>query len=262
MSDTGDDLYLKAIRGRYADLDSWMLRGARLPPEEPQPRSELALDDSHFPSFRLSETARLSLVAGGEHLRLVRDAIESGNLYPTAHFTTIRGALVGAAQAVWLLGADEPSVRRDRGLAFVEEMHRQMDKYYQELFNLDLTATDRKGIENQKRWLAGRNAEVGALRTSALALNQTSMIGWSLDFVFKDKARRDEGRLLWRQVSADAHTLMWSMVQRASGREPERSTGLAIHQVGGDLSQIAQPFVCAHTMLKRGWSLFDQRCEG
>src|SRR5690554_2206357 len=91
--------YLLAIRATYEDLDSWQARARKMPPEEPERGSLLAVDDALFPWHRISETARLSLITSGEHLRLARTAIEAGQFYPSAHFTALRGALVGAAQA-------------------------------------------------------------------------------------------------------------------------------------------------------------------
>jgi hypothetical protein len=49
----------------------------------------------------------MSLVVAGEHLRLALDAIKAKQLYPSSHFTVMRGALVGAAQAVWILGPED-----------------------------------------------------------------------------------------------------------------------------------------------------------
>jgi hypothetical protein len=257
-----DEAFLNKLRERYPDLDGWRLRSNRADPEQPEPKSGLALDDAAFPTLRLSEMARISLVASGEHLRLASDGLEAGNAYNTAHFTTLRGALVAAAQAVWLLGPDEPAIRRERLRIFAAEMHKQMRVFYGEIGRLDLDQQERDAHAEQLRWLGERDEQIEALRTTSAHLSQTGMIEWALDFTFADKVQRDEGRLLWRQMSADAHTLVWSVIQRRHAAGPEGPDGLAVHQIGeGMIQHIAQPFECSYRLLKRGWSLFDQRCE-
>lgn len=122
-----DQRYLDAIQSTYVDLERWQARGATT--ERPQPGSELAVDDVVFPRHPISEVARMSLALSSEHLRLARDAMEAGQLYPSAHFTVLRSGLVGAAQAVWVLGPAERNDRRERGLTVLAEMHTQMGKY-------------------------------------------------------------------------------------------------------------------------------------
>lgn len=123
--------FLSAIQSTYVDLERWQVRASAT--EQPQPGSELAVDNTVFPRHLISEVVRTSLALAGEHLRLARDAIEAGQLYPSAHFTLLRGALVGAAQAVWVLGSNEQRTRRERGLTVLTEMHIQMNKYYRRL---------------------------------------------------------------------------------------------------------------------------------
>ena len=62
------------------DLDRWRLRAHRV--EEPEPGSDLAVDDKIFPPMAISQLARISLVLSGEHLRLGLDAIRAGQLSP------------------------------------------------------------------------------------------------------------------------------------------------------------------------------------
>ncbi|WP_444963926.1 hypothetical protein [Nocardiopsis sp. M1B1] len=89
---------LTQILDTASDLNRWRLRAHRV--EEPQRGSELGVDDQIFERMAISQLARLSLIAAGEHLRLALDAINAQQLYPSSHFTVLRGALVGASQAV------------------------------------------------------------------------------------------------------------------------------------------------------------------
>ena len=252
--------YLDAIQATYAELEHWQLRGRRPDPERPEAGSDLALDDLVFRPHPISEVARLSLVVSGEHMRLARDAIEAGQLYPSAHFTTLRGALVGAAQAVWILAPGDSATRRDRGLTVIAEMYTQLGKHYSELSGFDLSPEKRSELASQSRWLAERKEALAAVREKSASLNQTAMIHWALDYRFKDAERREDGRVLWRQMSGDAHVLGWGLFQRALMGPEDRRSGLAVGQAGGSLQAIAQPFMAAFLLLKEGWSIFDGRC--
>lgn len=253
--------FLEAIQSTYPDLERWKARATTTEP--PQSNSELAIDDQIFPRHPISEVVRTSLMLSGEHLRLARDAIEVGQLYPSAHFTLLRGALVGAAQAVWILGPSERTERRERGLTVLTEIHTQMSKHYRRLEGFKLSEKERRELREQQAWLTRRREEVAVVRAGRAALNLTDqVIPEALDLVFSDTARRQDGRLLWTLMSGDAHVLGWSTSTRGQMGPTDRSSGLAEGTVGGSLADIAQPFIASHGLLRAGWSLFDRRCEG
>lgn len=252
---------LRSIRATYTDLDGWQERARRTPPEQPERVSPLAVDDAVFPWHSISEVVRLSLITSGEHLRLARTAIEAHQVYPSAHFTVLRGALVGAAQAVWILAAEDAAERQERGLTVIDEMYRQLQIFYGELATTTLSADERTDLDSQVRWCANRRLQVAGLRRANTKLNQTDTIKWALHHRFPDGQRRDAGRLLWRQMSADAHVLGWSMFQRGNVVHADPRSGLGVLESGGDLSHVAEPFIAIHLLLKEGWSLFDRLCE-
>jgi hypothetical protein len=255
------ELSLQSIRSTYPDLDAWQERGRRTPPEQPQPKSLLFVDDSVYPRHPVSEAARLSLLVSGEHLRMARTSLEAGQVYPSAHFTTLRGALVGAAQAVWILGANQPELRQERGLTLIDEMYRQLQIYYGDLARTALSADEQAELADQVIWCADRRLQVATVRKTSTKLNQTDVINWSLRHRFSDAQRRDAGGRMWRQMSADAHVLGWSMFQRGSILNSDPRSGLGVLVTGGDLTHVAEPFVAIHLLLKDGWSLFDRLCE-
>ena len=80
--------------------------------------------------------------------------------------------------------------------------------------------------------------------------------------VYQDPERRAEVRLLWMQMSGDAHVLGWSMFMRSEPGTTDRLTGLAEFAAGGSFKSIAQPFIASFQILGQGWSLYDRRCEG
>lgn len=254
--------YQQAVEATYGDLAQWQSRARSQPSERPERASDLDIDDRIFAHHPISEVARLSLVLSGEHLRLARDSLQAGEGYPSAHFTVLRGALVGAAQGVWVLSPGHRDERRERGLAVIAEIYVQLGKYYGELRRFGLDPEQREHLAEQDAWLEERKAEVSNLRTKHSSLDLTNIvIPQALDHTFPDRERRESGRELWRQMSADAHVLGWSLFQRASFDRVDRTSGLGDGVSGGSWRLIAQPFVASHKLLKEGWSLFDRRCE-
>jgi len=250
---------LRSIRATYPDLDGWQERARRV--EQPERGSLLEADDAVYQWHTISEAARLSLVTSGEHLRLARTSIEAHQVYPSAHFTVLRGALVGAAQAVWILGAEDAPTRQERGLTLIDEMYRQLRAYYGELATTTLDAAEQAELASQVLWCEERRMQLATIREANTRLNQTDTIKWALHHRFSDPQLRDAGRLLWRQMGADAHVLGWSMFQRGKVIKSDRRSGLGVLESGGDLSHLAEPFVAIHLLLKEGWSLFDRLCE-
>lgn len=241
-----------------ADLDRWRLRAHRV--EEPERGSDLALDDEIFQRMAISQLARISLVLAGEHLRLALDAIKAKQLYPSSHFTVLRGALVGASQAVWILGPQDRDERRERGLTVLTEMYAQMGKYYGLLASTQLEANDRTRLDEQRLWLSERSDDVASIRNTGAPLNLTDVIGAAADRGFADTASREAVRRMWREMSADAHVLGWSVFQRTTFGPPDRRTGVGEGKALGSLEHVAEPFLASYQLLKLGWSLFDRRC--
>lgn len=250
---------LVQMLGTTSDLDRWRLRAQRV--EVPEKGSDLAIDDRVFPHAEVSQVARLSLVLAGEHLRLALDAVKAGQLYPSSHFTVLRGALVGASQGVWIMGPEDQGERRDRALTVLAEMYLQMGRYYGFLADTKLDDSDRARLVDQRAWLDERQAGVAAIRTSGARLNLTDVIGSASDHAFSNSAGREAVRRMWREMSADAHVLGWSLFQRSSFGPPDRRTGIGEGRALGSLEHVAEPFLASYRLLKCGWSLFDRRCE-
>ena len=253
---------LHFIRDTYKDLDRWHARSQSPMPEEPAPGSDLAGDDALFRWHRISEAVRLSLITAGEHLRLARTALEAKQVYPTAHFTVLRGALVGAAQAVWILRVDDDAERGERGLALIAEMYAQLRKYYEQMRQVPFSEEELAKLKGQIAWCDTRIAQVVSVRTSRASLNQTQMISDAIDDVYADEERRIAGKLLWRELSADAHVLGWAVFQRSTFAPTAVGADLAVGLTSDKLDDLAEAFLVAHALLERGWELFDQRRAG
>lgn len=242
-------------------FESWRLRAQKL--EEPQPGSELSEDNKVFLQ-PISDEARLSLISAGEHLRLAWTAIKAGELYPTAHFTTLRGALMAASQAVYILGPDDPGVRRERGLAVIFESYHRLRQFHVECLNMpDLGEDDHQKIHDHLIWLDTRKAGAKAAGAQAKGVNMSDdVIPYACALVYERRPDLQHSVMrLWRQMSADAHSLAWAKMLRAQFQQPKRGHVLAEGTVGGSLEDVVEPFEASYRILKRGWSLFDQRCE-
>ncbi len=236
------------------NLDRWRLRAHRI--EEPETGSELDLDDAISPYMAISQLARMSLILSGEHLRLALDAVRAMQLYPSSHFTVLRGALVGASQALWILAPENRCQRQERGHIVLTEMYAQMSKQYRFLESTELSTSDRAALQDQQRWLNQRHTEVASLRITASTLNLTDVIGAAADHVLKDAKQRIAVRRIWRETSADAHVLGWSLFQRANFGRPDRRTGVGDGAASGSPEHVAV-FLASYRLLREGRSLFD-----
>lgn len=258
--DAQETALLTQIESTFARLDDWHKRGEQQV-ETPQAGSDLFEDDKSWTHNPISEIARVSLALSVDHLGLVRVMLDARQLFPSAPFTTLRGALVGAAQAVWVLGPPNRETRISRGLAVIAEEYAQLAKFYNAVDELDPHTIP----ADQWLWLRSRRTALDAVRGrhAPTKLNQTQMIEESLDIAFpSDAEKRKSGRLLWRQMSADAHLLGWAVSQRTSVLvAPGKHDQLAVLAAAGSLQHLSEPFLCAFELAKRGWSLFDQRCE-
>lgn len=256
-----DSAFLKHLESYEPTLEGWRYRAWRL--ENPQPGSDLFEDNKVFVQ-PIGDEARLSLISAGEHLRLAWTAIKAGELYPTAHFTTLRGALMAASQALYILGPDDPNIRRERGLAVIVESYHRLRQFHEECLRMpNLDEEDRQKIHQQLEWLDGRKVSAKAAGAQAQGINMTdNVIPYASSLVYGARPELQHSLMrLWRQMSGDAHALAWSKVLRAQLGQPKKGHLLSEGTVTGSLEDIIEPFEASYRLLKRGWSLFDQRCE-
>jgi hypothetical protein len=256
------DSYFRHLAAYEPDLERWRLRAHEL--ERPEPGSELHDDNKSFEFHPISDVARLSLASAGEHLRLAWTSIKAGELYPSAHFTALRGALVAASQALYILGPDEASVRRSRGLAVAVEGYRRLRQFHADCLDIpDLSNPEREAVQNQLRWLDTRIQGAVAAGAQKGGINLTGeVIPYAAAYVYGSTPKLEHMlNLQWRQMSGDAHALGWALTLRATLGPPKRGEPLSAGTAGGSLEDIAQPFEASYRLLKNGWSLFDRRCE-
>lgn len=256
---------LLSLRETYPLLDGWRERGRRV--ERPEPGSDLAGDESAWRWHDPAEVSRQSLMSATQHLNLARVAIEAGELFPTAHYTVLRGGLVGASLAVWVLGPDMPTERQQRALRVVHESYTKALQHHDEVRKVvDPSHPDAADWLDAGAHLRQRRDQTRALWTSATLLSAkqpmqtTAVIGQVADELF-DGMTAFEVKRLWQQMSGDAHSLMWAVVGRSTLTR-HVGGGMAEMAAGGDLTAVADAFGKIFKITRRGWSLFDRRCEG
>jgi len=93
-------------------VEQWFQRTVR-PPLAVAANSSLARDGKAYPPLPASHVAYGAMVTAVEHLEFLRVSfLATGRMLPpTAYFTLLRTALMGAAQALWVL---KPANRRTR----------------------------------------------------------------------------------------------------------------------------------------------------
>lgn len=258
---------MEQIQETYEHLDGWRARSRRL--EAPQPGSEMHGDDAIWPGMPPSEVTRVSLMSGVQHLNLARTALEHGELFPMAHPTVLRGALLSSARAVWMLAPDDQHARQQRALRTIHETHRRQLEFGRS-GTVEIAGPDPDGT---LEYLEGRVEQIRKLWREMPDLglkrgpSETSIVAAAADAALPTDGKRATVRSLWMQLSGDAHGLPWPMLTRPSTRAaplPPGAVGtpqMAEFSAGGDLEEIAEGFLAAYALLHAGWSLFDQRCK-
>ena len=189
-------------------------------------------------------------------------ALKAGELYPLAHFTTFRTALLAASQGVYILGPDDPRERRFRGLAVVVEAYKRLRQYHQDMLSApDVTESEKQQLSDQIAWV-GQRLEAARKAGADKKVAATDVVSSAAKIVYRAEPDKEHAvNLFWRQLSGDAHALSWSLALRSTVAAAEKGQLLGLAMAGGSFQAIAQPFEASFRILKRGWSLYDQRGE-
>ncbi|WP_280342475.1 hypothetical protein [Nocardia neocaledoniensis] len=201
-------------------------------------------DDKAFAHYPISESVRICLISAGEHLRLVWDGLLQKNLYNSAQHTAVRGALVGAAQAVWILAPGDHQKTLDLAPQF------------------GYSRTEKQQIAEQTKWIKSRRRALEAVQPELIDLNLTDVFRDVAPEVFSEHPKRQAGlRLAWNVLSSDAHVNSWAIATRAEFSETDKNSGLAVGVTGGHAAELAGWYSLSMSCLRHGWRVFDRRCE-
>lgn len=248
------------VRSTFGSLAGWQRRVATA--YQPELESDLADDDEDWPYFGTSAIAWSGLVAATDHLCAIRAHVEAHQLFPMAHLSLCRTALIGASQAVWVLAPVErrERVRRTRVVnAYLYKKHLQYLRGLQGLaegphIGTDIVAThvaQRLAELAQKRAAEGQNED----------LNYTDMIRDAAAATFKRPDLVREVVLSWQSGSGTAHGLPWPLFGTPGTVQTKLAddTGLGHFQAGGSLSRIANSYMAAFYLAKESWKLLSDR---
>ncbi len=262
------------VRETWTRLDHWRARlSAGFYPAD---GSDLAEDDTDWPPKPVSQVAWVGLASAVMHLHGMRLHLDSPvgrrpELVPFAQLSLGRGALIGAAQAVWVLSSDERETRLRRSRTVTRYFLAEHRKYLTDLE--PASAETNRTLPVVKAHVEQRLAELDRKRAGLgqrASLNATEMVKAAAYATFTDPATVGELSALWRLGSAAAHGLMWSELGGADGRVPT-ARELASHSpaaeeavleemsAGGDMVRSGNLYLAAYQVAMKGWRLMGAR---
>ena len=247
------------IRDTFPDLDLWDARTST--GFIPEPGSPLALDDEDWKPWRLSQLAFGGLAAAQDHLEAIRAHIEAGRGFPLATDTMLRGALLGSAQAVWLLAPDDRETRLDFARCAAAEMHKRHREWLSDLRKIP--GEPHEGTEIVYAHVVMRENELADKRTAAgqaRRYDNTNIIERAAAAAF-GPSMVTEARTVWRSLSGSSHGLVWPMFGRTGTEQTSAADGdgVAEFRSGGSLAASLNAYMLAYHLSGKGWQLLDLR---
>jgi hypothetical protein len=259
-SNSAEHRAFAAIASCFDTLTEWQNRGGA--PYVPQPGSSLAADDEDWPPIPVSQVALGGLAAAVDHLSALRRLIEARYLFTYSPLTLCRSALVGAAQAVWVLAPETSTERTSRARLIAAYVYEERLKYLRGL--QELGTEPHESTDLQVTLDSQRLAQLAALRAAdgqARTYNATDMIKTAAADAFGRDDLTQNAVLAWRSGSGAAHGQHWQLygtaaMQRAGDAD---GTGLASFKIGGSFTTFSNLFCAAFQIAARGWDFLELR---
>ena len=174
MTTSGQPSSLDSIRSTFPELDAWKGRGARV--NTGAPGSELEADDAEYIAWQTSQLAAVGLATARNHLHAIRVHIEAAEQFGDVTGSLIRGALLGSAQAVWILGPDDRSIRMKRSRVVAMEVCENHRKFLADLLRINPSDKNAKTVHDHNvdrlEKLEAKREELG----ETLTYSSTSII--------------------------------------------------------------------------------------
>ncbi|UUV32279.1 hypothetical protein NQK81_02165 [Amycolatopsis roodepoortensis] len=254
-------------------IDAWQSRMDQ-PPMFPAPASSVAADDRAFPLLPTSAVAYNALLNAVEHLDFFRASLTSTKIiYPAAYYTVLRSALMGAAQAVWVLAPANRATRVERSLRIVVDNYNQYRKLVTD--TRALAAENKAEVDKLLADLDDRISKA-AIALNKIGIDDTSKIrSWSLNMtqVIKDAVElvhpqgTSDGvtisvgtQVLWRSQSGFAHGTPASRLSLiGSGGITTNPDGSTWGRASTKIDDIAAAAAAPVLLLNEAWRLYDLR---
>ncbi|CAM3607333.1 hypothetical protein NOMA109596_02890 [Nocardioides marinus] len=206
----------------------------------------------------MSSHARQCLVCAWDHLDLTRLTIEQERSFPTAIYSVLRGALLGSAEALWLLTPGDPADRRERGLATTQEWLGKRIQWQHELTPDLLSIDDAARSGKQLKQLDTHLKAVTALRAKKFKLNATLIVEEAARQVFSTAPLVREAVREWRRLGGDAHALGWPLMGQSTSWGAKGPDGLAEANVVADMVSVANAYLLAWTLYRAAVTRLDE----
>lgn len=266
----------QAVRERFSMLDK--MRAASPQVFTPTVGSELELDDEEWIPHPLSQSAYRAFTAALDHLQAIRVHLDRPDptLFPFAHLSLCRPALIASSLAVWLLAPAERQERIKRHRISIADKLRNHERYLSKLTQLDPSHENTATVLAHVRLrLSEINTKLGITSKKdwdKLRVSTTAQIGIAADALgtsFVESGRSDDDprqlaneiELSWQATSGAAHGFTWQINGTPSieqvGEADEH--GRAVFTAGGSFDHLASHYCSAIEMARLSWDLLKQR---
>lgn len=263
----GDESAAEArLRETFDQVRLWH----RTPLFEPSIGAELRLDDEEWPFLATSQLSKSGLDVAAEHLFVIVNLIDAGQIMPFAFRSILRTALVGSTQAVWLLAPDDRAERATRLRVLVAEMYRRHEPYLDGLLTLNQLMgepphADTAMVRAHVRDRAEQVRMLRALAEERGRWNDTDAIEKAAQAAFANKPNVDvlvhEALLEWKAGSGVSHGLVWPLLGSAGTRGVGAvdAHGRRVIEARGSLLRVENAYRLAYGMTDAGWTLLRRR---
>jgi len=255
--DEQDTTHLAEILSVLSQVEAWSARiGARPDGPHPAPRSPLCGDDRKAHPYEVSHSAWLFLSHSVDHLASLLALLGiAGFVSMYAPFTLVRGALENACAAMWLLQPDAQDDRLERRLRLAADDIRNGEQM-KELLRQTGPRSEQERMD-QVREIA-RSAGLGVARATKKASYYEIVRA-------ADQSHSAGGRAVatWKLCSGYAHGDLWPTL--GASRRTEMAVGpvegVGAFMIEADLRLLLSVTALAVDLTRRGWQLYDQRCQ-
>lgn len=264
-----DEVWTKRIERCTAAVRQWESRMNL--PDKVEPGSSIAGDDQGVIGAPAQSAAWYGIATAIDHLALVADLTKGGlNFRPSSIFTVTRAALLGASQAVWILGGSR-NERRDRALTVAADERKQhkiflesysKDEYVRGNFSEGFIAELDSMVAKLGKEL-DRLAELRIGTSYGGSFNATRMMKEASALLVANDERDAEWLRMalayeWRIASAGAHARAWPFFVRETESTPLVGGG-ELRRMTSSAKEVAQSYGAATLMVSEAWRLWDLR---
>ncbi|NCT91961.1 hypothetical protein GXB85_13520 [Cellulomonas sp. APG4] len=237
--------------------------------QAPEPGSRLARDDELFPALPTSTVTWYAMNSAIDHLDLGADLLQAENatvLRPSAFYSITRSALLGAAQALWILAGDDDE-RAIRSLLVVHDEAHMQSKFLRAYlddatFAADVTPQLVEKMKDDDGRLRARLSTVKAelkQRGRHRRFESTEVIKEVARWMApRERWLRRAILDQWMRGSAAAHSRMWSLHVRPAESEPSPDGTGVVRRTTTTPEDVAQAYGAPTLILQEALRLWDR----